>query len=96
MSVTLLKRSQVGMCLLCHDAPCTQACKGLDPARILRAIRFDNPYGGLALLPEQDACADCDGRCMAIRVSASSSAARWIRWWIPIGWIANPWGRQMP
>lgn len=66
MSVNLLKRSQVGMCLLCHDAPCTQACKGLDPARILRAIRFDNPYAGLALLPEQDTCADCEGRCMKV------------------------------
>ena len=29
-------------CLLCEDAPCTKACKTGDPARALRAIRFDN------------------------------------------------------
>ncbi len=29
-------------CLLCQDAPCTKACKTGDPARAIRAIRFDN------------------------------------------------------
>ena len=29
-------------CLLCADAPCTRACKNGDPARAIRAIRFDN------------------------------------------------------
>ena len=29
-------------CLLCEDAPCTKACKTGDPARAIRAIRFDN------------------------------------------------------
>ena len=29
-------------CLLCTDAPCSQACKKGDPARAIRAIRFDN------------------------------------------------------
>ena len=29
-------------CLLCLDAPCTKACKHGDPARAIRAIRFDN------------------------------------------------------
>ena len=29
-------------CLLCQDAPCTKACKTGDPARAMRAIRFDN------------------------------------------------------
>jgi len=29
-------------CLLCQNAPCTLAAKGGDPARALRAIRFDN------------------------------------------------------
>ena len=29
-------------CLLCQNAPCTSAAKGGDPARALRAIRFDN------------------------------------------------------
>ncbi|MBP5522545.1 MAG: NAD-dependent dihydropyrimidine dehydrogenase subunit PreA [Bacteroidales bacterium] len=29
-------------CLLCQDAPCTKACAKGDPARAVRAIRFDN------------------------------------------------------
>ena len=29
-------------CLMCMDAPCTKACKHGDPARAIRAIRFDN------------------------------------------------------
>ena len=29
-------------CLLCKDAPCTKVCKKGDPARAIRAIRFDN------------------------------------------------------
>ena len=29
-------------CLLCENAPCTKACKTADPARAVRAIRFDN------------------------------------------------------
>ena len=29
-------------CLLCENAPCSIACKNADPARALRAIRFDN------------------------------------------------------
>ena len=29
-------------CLLCQDAPCTRACANGDPARAVRAIRFDN------------------------------------------------------
>lgn len=33
---------EAGRCLLCQDAPCTKACKKGDPARAIRAIRFDN------------------------------------------------------
>ena len=29
-------------CLLCADAPCSKACQKGDPARAIRAIRFDN------------------------------------------------------
>lgn len=36
-------------CLLCHDAPCTKHCgKGLDPARIIRSLRFENVAGAAA------------------------------------------------
>ena len=33
---------EASRCLLCADAPCSKTCKGGDPARALRAIRFDN------------------------------------------------------
>ena len=35
-------REEVARCLLCHDAPCSRACGHGDPARALRAARFDN------------------------------------------------------
>ena len=35
-------KEEARRCLLCEDAPCTKACKTGDPARAIRAIRFDN------------------------------------------------------
>ena len=33
---------EANRCLMCQEAPCTTACKTGDPARAVRAIRFDN------------------------------------------------------
>ena len=33
---------EAARCLLCADAPCSKVCKNGDPARAIRAIRFDN------------------------------------------------------
>ena len=33
---------EASRCLLCEDAPCTRACGTSDPARAIRATRFDN------------------------------------------------------
>ena len=33
---------EAARCLLCADAPCSKACQNGDPARAIRAIRFDN------------------------------------------------------
>ena len=33
---------EANRCLMCQEAPCTKACKTGDPARAIRAIRFDN------------------------------------------------------
>lgn len=50
-------------CMLCHDAPCTAACKrGNDPARGIRAMRFENDYCA-GMFFNSDACADCDAPC---------------------------------
>ena len=37
-----IHRSDMIRCVLCADAPCSKACGGLDPARRLRSIWFDN------------------------------------------------------
>ena len=44
-------------CLLCQDAPCTKACKSGDPARAIRAIRFDNHKPALRWIKD---CTDND------------------------------------
>ena len=35
-------KEEATRCLLCLDAPCSQVCPNGDPARAIRAIRFDN------------------------------------------------------
>ena len=37
-------KEEAARCLLCEDAPCTKACQTGDPARAVRAIRFDNEH----------------------------------------------------
>ena len=48
---------EANRCLLCQDAPCTKACKTGDPARAIRAIRFDNHKPALRWVKE---CTDGD------------------------------------
>ena len=40
-------KEEVSRCLLCENAQCTAACKHGDPARMLRALRFDNDSNAL-------------------------------------------------
>ena len=48
---------EANRCLLCLDAPCTKACKTGDPARAIRAIRFDNHKPALKWVKD---CSDGD------------------------------------
>jgi dihydropyrimidine dehydrogenase (NAD+) subunit PreA len=48
---------EANRCLLCLDAPCTKACKTGDPARAIRAIRFDNHKPALRWVKD---CSDGD------------------------------------
>ena len=48
---------EAGRCLLCLDAPCTKACLTGDPARAIRAIRFDNHKPALRWV---EACSEED------------------------------------
>ena len=48
---------EASRCLLGQDAPCTKACKTGDPARAIRAIRFDNHKPALRWVKD---CSDGD------------------------------------
>ncbi|MBR4379748.1 MAG: hypothetical protein IKP48_00640 [Bacteroidaceae bacterium] len=48
---------EANRCLLCQDPPCSKACKTGDPARAIRAIRFDNHKPALQWVKQ---CSDAD------------------------------------
>ena len=48
---------EADLCLLCNDAPCTKACRTGDPARAIRAVRFDNHKPALRWVKD---CSDED------------------------------------
>ena len=50
-------------CALCFDAPCSEACADLDPAKLLQSIWFDNEKSAASRLPEKNMCADCSAPC---------------------------------
>ena len=50
---TIRIASESARCLLCQDGACTAACANAVPVdRIIRALRFENLEGALALLPQ--------------------------------------------
>ncbi|MGN1121715.1 MAG: NAD-dependent dihydropyrimidine dehydrogenase subunit PreA [Eubacteriales bacterium] len=54
---------EAARCLLCEYAACTQACeKGGDPARMIRAVRFENASVA-ARFVDPAKCAACPGNC---------------------------------
>lgn len=49
-----LAENEAARCLLCFDPPCSQVCPGqLDPAAIIRSIRFANSVGARENLKEK-------------------------------------------
>ena len=58
-----ITRSDMINCALCWDAPCTEACKELDPAGILRKIWFGNEKIAASELPETNPCLNCRTAC---------------------------------
>lgn len=63
---TDIPQEEAERCLLCPEAPCTKACPhGLDPAGLLRSVRFQNIAGAADRLPDRAACTDCPAPCEA-------------------------------
>ncbi len=60
---------EVSRCLLCDNAACSAACPyGLNPAKILRSLHFENTYGASVQLKENVkkenfSCANCSAPC---------------------------------
>ena len=59
----VIKRSDMISCALCKEAPCSDACPAMDPARALCGIWFDNQDVAALKLPEKDVCSGCDAPC---------------------------------
>lgn len=56
-------REESARCLLCENAACTKACpRQFDPARMIRAVRFENTECA-AKTVRPELCAGCDGGC---------------------------------
>jgi len=62
--VTVMKiYEEAAKCLLCSDGACTGACpKGFNPARLIRAVRFENDACA-GKYANKNVCADCDAPC---------------------------------
>ncbi len=58
-----LYRQDMLKCALCYDAPCSKACRKLDPAALLRSIWFDNEKCAADRLPAECPCIDCPAPC---------------------------------
>ena len=54
-------KEEAARCLLCLEGACTAACeKGFDPARAVRAIRFENEAGAGNFI-DKGVCSECTG-----------------------------------
>ena len=61
---THIPKEEAERCLLCQEGPCTAACPhGLDPAGLLRSVRFQNIAGAAGRLPADNLCAGCPAPC---------------------------------
>ncbi len=75
-------------CLLCHDAPCSQACPiGTNPAKFIRSLRFRNLKGAVETIRENNilggVCARvcptkkyCEGACSRTNIDKPIEIAK--------------------
>ena len=62
-STPVISRSDMIPCVMCADAPCSAACKQLDPAGLLRSIWFENEQVAVGRLPDANPCLTCRAPC---------------------------------
>ena len=79
----IILNNEAARCMLCSNAPCTAACpEGYDPARFIRAARFENAAVGAGYINSAK-CAECPGECEkaclhydgAVRIRQMAAAA---------------------
>ncbi len=58
-----IKRSDMISCMLCKDAPCSNSCPVMDPAKALQEIWFDNQDVAALKLPDKNMCETCEALC---------------------------------
>lgn len=57
------RKKAVEKCVMCHNAACSKACvKHIDPASVIRSLRFDN-IDGAAISYKCGSCVDCPHPC---------------------------------
>ena len=75
----LLKESS-SSCLLCAKKNCSRACShGVDPAKILYSLRFENTVGAYAEAIKNSACINCTSReceqvCLKKKISSAAAS----------------------
>ncbi|MDF2942445.1 MAG: dihydroorotate oxidase catalytic subunit [Herbinix sp.] len=53
--------NETSNCLLCYNAPCTKECShGLDPAKVIRSLRFENKNGAAQEVNGSSLCVECE------------------------------------
>jgi dihydropyrimidine dehydrogenase (NAD+) subunit PreA len=59
-------KNEIEGCLLCYDAPCTKGCShGLDPAKVIRSLRFKNLSGAAEAAKASQCSNGCtEKKCM--------------------------------
>ena len=54
---------EAARCLLCKEGACSRSCpKGYDPARMIRAVRFENEKAAAGFV-DKSICEGCSGEC---------------------------------
>ena len=71
-----LYRADMLRCVLCADAPCSTACKRLDPASMLRSIWFDDEHVAASRFPSENPCEECPAPCEAACVRSGEVPIR--------------------